>query len=214
MALSIKGTADQIADALRQEIERGAMPPGTPLNQVTIAKRFGLSRIPVREALRRLEAEGYVTYRANKGATVITELPRAEVLEILEIRECLELRLMELAARNFTHEDVQRATAALQAMNRAVDADVVGVHARFHAVLFVAAQRPRMSAMVDEWRFGLHVAPRQNAARKRAYIRQTREIHQRLLDACARHDVKTVLNCVRQEYEFLRGSLHGSTGSP
>jgi DNA-binding GntR family transcriptional regulator len=57
---------------------------------------------------------------------------------------------------------------------------------------------------VDDWRFGLHVAPRQNAARKRAYIRQTRDMHQRLLDACARRDVKAALACVREEYELLR----------
>jgi DNA-binding GntR family transcriptional regulator len=208
VTLSIKSTADHVADALRAEIESGAMPPGSPLNQVAIAKRFGLSRIPVREALRQLEAQGYVTYRANKGAAVITALPPAEVLEILEIRECLELRLMELAARNFARNDAERAEAALQAMNRAADEDVVGVHAGFHAALYAPAQRPRMAAMIDEWRFGLHVAPRQNAARKRAYIRQTRGLHQRLLNACVRRDVKAALACVREEYALLRATLN------
>src|SRR5690242_1083760 len=56
-ALEIKGTAEQIADRVRAEIEAGRWAPGTPLNQVDLAARFGLSRIPVREALRHLAAE-------------------------------------------------------------------------------------------------------------------------------------------------------------
>src|SRR2546422_6002822 len=67
---SITGTADQIAARIRGEIESGKLPPGTPLNQVALADRFGLSRIPVREALRYLTAEGYLDYRPNKGAVV------------------------------------------------------------------------------------------------------------------------------------------------
>ena len=59
--LPIKGTAEQIADRIRTEIEEGRLAPGAPLSQVDLAARFGLSRIPVREALRHLAAEGYVT---------------------------------------------------------------------------------------------------------------------------------------------------------
>src|ERR1043166_5769504 len=69
--LELKGTADQIADRVRREIEEGQLAPGAALNQVGLAARFGLSRIRVREALRQLAAEGYVTYRPNKGASVV-----------------------------------------------------------------------------------------------------------------------------------------------
>src|SRR5437773_2445437 len=95
--LEIKGTAEQIADRIRAEIEAGRLTPGAPLNQVDLAARFGLSRIPVREALRFLAAEGYVTYRPNKGANVVGAVSPDDVEEIVEIRECLEARLMDRA---------------------------------------------------------------------------------------------------------------------
>src|SRR5215813_5106156 len=88
--LAIKGTAEQIADRVRMEIEEGRLPPGAPLNQAELAARFGMSRIPVREALRHLAAEGYVTYRANKGANVVSAVDSDEIEEIIEIRELLE----------------------------------------------------------------------------------------------------------------------------
>ena len=96
--------------------------PGTPLNQIELsAQRFGLSRIPVREALRSLEAEGYLTYRPNKGAAVAAPPSAAGALEILEIRECLELRIMQHVVRQVTTDVIDRASDALRAMNRATD---------------------------------------------------------------------------------------------
>lgn len=205
--MNIKGTADQIADELRGQIEGGVLAPGAALNQVTIAARFGLSRIPVREALRRLEAEGYVTYRPNKGA-VISELPPSEVLEILEIRQCLELRLMELAAQQFADEDAVRAARALREMNRARSgSEVIGAHGRFHEELFEAAHRPKMAALVGEWRFALHRASRENVMRKRLYIEATRDVHARLLDACTHNDAGAARAAVREEYDYLRGMI-------
>ncbi len=100
MTLSIKGTSEQIADALRAEIESGDLPPGSSLNQVQIADRFKLSRIPIREALRHLEAEGYLTYLPNKGAVVARSPNASEMLEIIELREVLEVRLIERAIEN------------------------------------------------------------------------------------------------------------------
>src|SRR5258705_4894084 len=104
--LEIKGTAEQIADRIRYEIEEGRLVPGAPLNQVDLAARFKLSRIPVREALRQLVAEGYVTYRPNKGAKVVGAVSPEDVQEILEIRECLEARLMDRAVEKLTPEAV------------------------------------------------------------------------------------------------------------
>lgn len=79
----LKGTADQIADQVRSEIESGALAPGSQLSQVQLAERFGLSRIPIREALRQLQSEGYVIYRPNRGATVSTEPSGEGLAEIV-----------------------------------------------------------------------------------------------------------------------------------
>src|SRR5216117_163765 len=113
-ATAITGTAEQIAARIRAEIEQGILGPGTALNQVVLATRFGLSRIPVREALRHLAAEGYLTYRPNKGAIVAGGLSPEETLEIIEIRECLEGRLMEHAVPRLNPAILRRAAASLK----------------------------------------------------------------------------------------------------
>jgi len=204
--VEIKGTAEQIADLIRAEIEEGRILPGAPLNQAELATRFGLSRIPVREALRLLVAEGHVTYRPNKGAIVSTLAPE-DIQEIIEIRECLEVRLMDRAVERFTAETLREAEEALDALNHATTTrQVHGAHERFHTILFQAAQRPRMAAIINDWRFRLGARSDTDRARKRAFAIATRDVHARLLDACRRRNRKAVARCVAAEYRIVRAT--------
>jgi DNA-binding GntR family transcriptional regulator len=210
-ALEIKGTAEQIADRVRAEIEEGRLPPGAPLNQVDLAARFGLSRIPVREALRHLAAEGYVTYRPNKGANVVSAASGEDVEEIIEIRECLEARLMNRAVERLTPEALDEAAEALNALNRAKTAQQVhGAHQRFHTLLYRGAERPRMAEIINGWRFRLDVRPDADGTRKRAFALATRDVHRRLLDACRKRDHTAVGRCVAAEYGIIRATLEQS----
>jgi len=87
----------RVADALRADILGGAMPPGTRIRQEEVAARLGASRVPVREALRILEADGLVTLVANTGAWV-AQLSLAECEEVYQIRERVEPLLLRYAA--------------------------------------------------------------------------------------------------------------------
>ncbi|HEX3369354.1 MAG TPA: GntR family transcriptional regulator [Candidatus Cybelea sp.] len=203
----IRGTADQIADRVRAEIESGALAPGSPLNQMELAERFGLSRIPIREALRGLEAEGYLDYRPNKGAVVSARPNTDEVREIVEIRECLEERIMRHAVAAMSDAVLARAGEALKAMNRAADeTQVRGAHERFHKLLFDAANRPRTAQVIGAWRFHYHLD------KQKAFIRASREVHARLLHCCASGDVDGVAHCVRDEYEIVRATIPSALG--
>src|SRR3982751_5607720 len=92
-----QGTAPEtIAAALRADILAGSTKPGTLLRQEDLAARFAMSRIPVRDALRLLEAEGLVTIATNRGAQV-ARLSRSEVSEIYHLRDLLECDCLELA---------------------------------------------------------------------------------------------------------------------
>lgn len=103
-----QGTApDTIAAALRAEILSGETRPGTLLRQEDLAARFAMSRIPVRDALRLLEAEGLVTIATNRGAQV-TQLSRAEVAEIYHLRILLECDCVSLAIPRMSDTDVER----------------------------------------------------------------------------------------------------------
>ncbi len=202
---ALKGTATQIAERIRSDIEEGLLAPGAALNQVDLAEAFGLSRIPIREALRQLEAQGYVNYRPNKGATVVEAPASADVVEIIELRECLEVRLMEHAARRMTPSLIREAEAALRALNAArTPAELRGAHERFHSILFAAANRPQMAATVNAWRFRLDERPDVDGTKRRAFAAAVAEIHAQLLRACKTRDRKAARRCVLEEYRYLR----------
>jgi DNA-binding GntR family transcriptional regulator len=173
-----------------------------------------MSRIPVREALRHLAAEGYVTYRANKGANVVSAMRPEELEEIFEIRECLESRIMDRSVDRLAPEVLDEASEALDAFNRGrTQRELHGAHQRFHAILFRAAERPRMAAIIQNWRFRLDVDPDVDGARKRAFARATRDVHRRLLDACRKRDHASVAECVRTEYAIIRARVGPRPGN-
>ncbi len=202
---AIKSTIEQIADRIRDDIEEGVLAPGVALNQVELADSFGLSRIPIREALRQLEAEGYVASRANKGATVIESLPSGDILEIIEIRECVELRLMDHAVEHLTPGNLDEAQAALRALNLAkMPAQLRGAHEKFHTILFDAAKRPRMVSLINGWRFRVDERPDTDGTKRRAFAKGAAQIHGRLLAACVHRDKAAVRRCVVEEHRYLR----------
>ncbi|MGU3502755.1 GntR family transcriptional regulator [Mycobacterium sp. C31M] len=94
-----ESAGDSIAHALRDDILAGRLQPGTRLVEDTIAKQFGVSRIPVREALTRLQSEGFVSIIRHRGATVSTTLIK-DSRELLQIRRGLESLAAQLAAAN------------------------------------------------------------------------------------------------------------------
>ena len=103
-----QGTAPEtIAAALRADILTGATKPGTLLRQEDLAARFAMSRIPVRDALRLLEAEGLVTIATNRGAQV-SRLSRNEVAEIYHLRSLLECNCLGLAIPRMSQTDLDR----------------------------------------------------------------------------------------------------------
>lgn len=113
------GLADEIAFRLQAAILDGEFPPGTHLQQDELCARFGVSRTPVREALRKLQAQHLVNLVPNKGATVRTP-SRDELSEVYVLRAELEGFAAELAADRITAEDLAALDDAQAAMDEAV----------------------------------------------------------------------------------------------
>ena len=145
-------TPDLIADTLRDEILRGAVAPGQALRQEELADRFGVSRLPVRDALLRLEAQGLVHVYPNRGAFVIS-LSADEVREIYDLRILLEGDLLERAVPRLTADDWRRIDAAhAHATRTAGGPEWVEGDWRFHRALYEPAGRPRQLAMIESLR--------------------------------------------------------------
>lgn len=103
----------QVADAIRQRILAGEYPAQTQLKQERIASEFGVSRIPVREALHQLHSEGFVTLISHKGA-VVSSVSLDEILELYELRARIETWLLGLAIPRMTSSDLQSARGFAQ----------------------------------------------------------------------------------------------------
>lgn len=139
---------EMVREGLRQAIYDGAFEAGEQLRQGELAARFGTSRIPVREALRQLEAEGLVTLVANKGA-VVTSLSLEEVLEFLDIRIGLECRALKLAIPNMAVEDFEQLDDILRSYDGAASAAGWSEHNEsFHFTLYDPCRLPRLLAMI------------------------------------------------------------------
>src|SRR6478735_1168535 len=145
-------TPDLIADTLRDEILRGEIAPGAALRQEELAERFGVSRLPVRDALMRLEAQGLVHVYPNRGAFVIS-LSADEVREIYEMRLLLEGDIIERAVPRMTADDWRRIDAAQSESARSAGGPewVEGDWA-FHRALYEPAGRPRQLATIEQLR--------------------------------------------------------------
>lgn len=144
---------DALAEQLRGRILAGELGQGAALRQDALARQYGVSRIPLREALRRLEAEGLVRIEPNKGA-VVAELPPEEIGELFEMRAALESELIRLAVPQVRAADLDEAETALALYERALDkgqiADWGALNWRFHAALYRAAGRPRWLELVAQ----------------------------------------------------------------
>jgi DNA-binding GntR family transcriptional regulator len=138
--------AQSVAAQIREQILKREISGGDPLRQEAIAKSFGISIIPVREALRQLEAEGLVELQSHRGATA-TKLTLDKALEWIHLRRLIETDLIGLAIDNITDEDLNRAEEILGKFDDAMDHRREIEHWseynwRFHSALYVPANRP------------------------------------------------------------------------
>jgi DNA-binding GntR family transcriptional regulator len=139
------------ADELRARILSGEYPEGSQLRQDALADAFGMSRIPIREALVQLESEGFVKILPHKGAQV-SELSQGEITELFELRALLEPRLLRLSAPNLTADDyaaLDRINATYRSELQAMLPDRWGeLNSQLHLTLMSRAGQPRTLAIV------------------------------------------------------------------
>jgi DNA-binding GntR family transcriptional regulator len=128
--------SDQIVKELRRQIITGQLPDGAPLRQERLAAELGVSRVPLREAIRQLEAEGLVTSELHKG-TVVSSLSLDEIEELFEIRVRMETWLFEAAIPRMTDADFKLAEQITEEALRSGNVENWGeLNWRFHEALY------------------------------------------------------------------------------
>ncbi len=146
-------TMQEIAyDAIRDGILTGRHSPGQRLIAEDLAKELGVSRMPVREALHRLEATGLVAIAPHRGA-VVSELSETECVEIYHIRAVLDGLATRLATPHLARVDHTRLAALLEDMEAGVKAEnpdrILDVNRAFHVLIWRAARAPRLQELLE-----------------------------------------------------------------
>lgn len=186
-----KTTQAMVIAGLRQAILSGVLEEGQPIRQQAVAAEFGVSRIPVREALRELEGEGLVAFYPHRGA-VVSVLSRQEAEEIIEIRISLEILALRKSMPRLGEEDLQRAEAVLEQTEREDDLHTNWgeLNWRFHEALLAPARSPRLLDLIKEQHSAFERYIRVHLALI-DYGKSHRE-HREILDRCRSGDEAVV----------------------
>ena len=192
--------ASAAAEELRRRILQGVYEGGAQLRQDALAEEFNISRIPVREALVQLEAEGLVRIQAHKGA-VVTTLSPEEVDELYEFRALVEPRLLEKSAPKLTAGDFEQLDAILREYRDELRNLHVGrwgeLNTQLHAVLYRHAASPRMNATALQLLQSTDRFTRINIFYTDGRARAERE-HEEIVAACRGGDVKAASRLLRR----------------
>lgn len=192
-----RSTPGLIADAIRAGILDGTITPGRQLVQDDLARAFGTSRIPVREALRQLEADGIVAYHPHRGASVAL-LTARDVREIYEMRAPLEKLALRLAVPKLDRERLVAARRAIDDSLAVSSAPAFGrLNWRFHEILYEAADRPRLLKAI----MNLYI----HASRWPPFAKEQRKVfaaiaaeHRAILRACERRDATAAVKTLER----------------
>ncbi|WP_406676475.1 GntR family transcriptional regulator [Moorella sp. ACPs] len=193
-------------NALREAILTGRLEPGTRLVERKIAKQLGVSRTPVREAIRKLELEGLVEHLPRRGV-VVARMSTREAWEVYSIRAVLEGLAARLAAEHINPIQLKRLNELVNAMEKACDEDdydrLQELHLEFNEIICKAAESPRLHQMIDnlvDYIVGFTKVGYSVPGRTRAATREHRE----LLEALMKGDGERAERIARQHIENSR----------
>jgi DNA-binding GntR family transcriptional regulator len=191
---------EALVETLRDEIIRGDFVPGQYLRLEEIAARFDVSTMPVREALRDLEAEGLVTIFPHRGA-IVTQLSADELQDIYDIRATLEEMATRLAVPLLTKADLTELTSLVEQMEDHLSdvVSVVRLNHQFHLTLYAASGRTHLCELNRMLRYRvqhyLHVFIVESEL---GHSSRTQGEHRAILEACKRGDAEQAAALMRE----------------
>lgn len=193
-------SAAKLRDALEEEIVTGQMLPGSRLDEVSLAERFGVSRTPVREALHQLASAGLVEIQPRRGATV-TELHADTLVEMFDVMAELEAMAVGLAARRHTEADkkaIVSAHAECKCAAKSGDVDrYYYANEAFHDALYAASHHAFLITQCRQLHRRLK-AYRRLQLRVRHRVSASLAEHQSIIDAILAFDQAQAAACARR----------------
>ncbi len=167
---------DVVFNTLRQAILRGELKPGERLMEIQLANKLGVSRTPIREAIRKLELEGLVLMIPRRGAEV-AEITEKSLRDVLEVRKALEELSVELACERIAEDDIAKLKTAAKEFEETLKTGDVTQYAeadvKFHDIIYFATENQRLIQLLYNLREQMY--------RYRVEYLKREEVHQTLL---------------------------------
>lgn len=181
---------DVVFNTLRQAILRGELKPGERLMEIQLANKLGVSRTPIREAIRKLELEGLVLMIPRKGAEV-AEITEKNLRDVLEVREALEVLAVQLACERMTEEQIQELCIAAKEFEDALEGNDITMIAeadvKFHDVVYESTCNQRLIQLLNNLREQMY-RYRVEYLKKNEVRSKVAEEHQDLIEFIKCHD--------------------------
>lgn len=191
---------DVVFQTLRQAILTGEFAPGERLMEIALADRLGVSRTPVREAIRKLELEGLVIMIPRRGAEV-ARITEKDLRNVLEVRCALEELSASLACERITEEEKEELRVALDAFERAVQkkdiSDIVEKDIEFHDVIFNASKNDRLIQILNNLREQMY-RYRMEYTKDKEYHNVLILEHREIYEAMKNQDKEKVMNALKE----------------
>ncbi len=179
---------DVVFNTLRQAILRGELKPGERLMEIQLANKLGVSRTPIREAIRKLELEGLVLMIPRRGAEV-AEITEKSLRDVLEVRDALEKLAVDLACDRISKEDIQRLRDAAEEFHQVLKQGDVTEYAeadvKFHDIIYLATENQKLIQLLYNLREQMY--------RYRVEYLKRKEVHETLL---AEHE--HIIDCLEK----------------
>ena len=208
VSLAPRALYEQVAEQLRQRIFRRELEPGSWIDEVKIAQEFGISRTPLREALKVLAAEGLVTMKVRRGAYV-TEVSRSDLADVYHLLSLLESDAVGVVAQRATEEQLKE----LQILHKELEAATrdhdrfFALNERFHMrILEIAGNRWR-DQMVADLRKVMKLN-RHASLLKSGRIKESLAEHRAIMEALVKRDVE---KASRRMQEHFSNGLEAAT---
>lgn len=198
-----------VCETLREAIRGGVLKPGERLMEIQLAEELGVSRTPVREAIRKLELEGYVIMMPRRG-TYVANLSIRDVNEVFEIRTTLDSLASGLAAERITDEELERLERLLVLIGEYIEQNdmdkIVETDMEFHDILYQASRNARLVGIIYNLREQL-TRFRSTSMSYPGRLKETLEEHIRIVEAIAQGNVELAQKAAEEHMEKSEQTL-------
>lgn len=194
---------DVVFHTLREAILKGELKPGERLMELQLASKLGVSRTPIREAIRMLELEGLAVTMPRKGAEV-ARMTEKDMKDVLKIRKALDELAVGLACDNMTEEELKQLYVALKNFEESTRSgdvkQIAQADVEFHDSIYQAADNPKLVTMLNNLREQMYRYRVEYLKNESIYPRLIEE-HQGIYDGLKRKDKETVVEIVSHHVE-------------